>query len=129
MRTTARDILDRTIARLATPESWCRLDRAQDSTGRAVNVWSTHAVRWDVSGALWLAGDGCDIQDQRGASIALLTAVGRAYEHNVDLWQDVPGRTHAEVLTLLATARDLLDQRAVPVHAAQPVQHAVAVEP
>lgn len=129
MRTTARDILDRTIARLATPESWCRLDRAQDSTGRAVNVWSTNAVRWDISGALWLAGDECPIDDQRAASTALCTAVGRAYEYNVDLWQDVPGRTHAEVLALLATARDLLDQRAVPVHTAQPIQHTVAVEP
>lgn len=125
----AIDILDRVAARLATPDAWCRLDRAQNSDGHLVNAWSSRAVRWDISAALWLAGDGCDIQDQRAASIALCAAVGTGHEYNIDLWQDIPSRTHAEVLALLTTARDLLNERAVPVHPAQPVQHPVAVEP
>lgn len=128
-RTGAIDILDRVAARLATPDAWCRLDRAQDSDGHLVNAWSSRAVRWDISAALWLAGDGCDIQDQRAASIALCAAVGLSYEYNIDLWQDIPGRTHAEALALLATARDLLSHGAVPVHPAQPVQHSATAEP
>ena len=79
--------------------TWCQGHYAFDKYGQPVNPESSHAVRWDLLGAIRRVY----LQDGEARTLiydVLVAKVGPLAE-----WNDTPGRTQNDVLTLLKEFR------------------------
>ena len=89
---------------------WCQGSSAQDELGRPIEPSSAFARRWSAPGALervWRrAADDPDaaLEAFERANLALAAAAGDVPQK----WNDVPGRTSAEVLDGLEDAMRLV---------------------
>jgi hypothetical protein len=89
---------------------WCQGRSAQDEMGRAIEPSSAFARSWSAAGALervWrraLVGDDVSLEAFERANLALAAVVKDAPQR----WNDVPGRTRAQVLEALIRAPKFL---------------------
>jgi hypothetical protein len=97
------EILIAARALIDTPDKWTtgRLSRTKD--GKATDYWSEDATCFCVLGAIFRANrrtyEGFRMPEDRcAAEMEAERAIQRATQGDVPLWNDDPGRTHAEVL-------------------------------
>lgn len=91
---TPADILRAAKARIATPERWTRAAMARDQDGDRVASVSERACAWCSIGAME-----AEVGASTSALVRALRALNLAVDGvPVDIWNDMPGRTHAEVL-------------------------------
>lgn len=99
---TTLEILRRGRERVA--KGWCQKAQARDADGFSSNADSPSAAQWCAIGAI------VDEADESGARLeaqrALRGALGRSRltYYAVVEWNDTPGRTQAEVITLFEKA-------------------------
>lgn len=75
---------------------WCQRASARDAAGNAVSPMDTEACCWCLDGALLVATDSA--LEYLQASVAVSNALGgKGYIG----WNDTPGRTQNEVVSLL----------------------------
>jgi hypothetical protein len=86
------DILVRARARISDPERWFKHWFAMSAKGVPVNARSRRAVCWCSLGAIKREAGGYT-SNYRGA----IAAFGKS-ESGIAAWNDVRGRTHAEIL-------------------------------
>jgi hypothetical protein len=91
----AAQILRAARERITVPKRWTQKAMARDADGKPLYWWNgPHAACWCPSAAMLLL----DPYDHHSFSTAVRLfrqAIGGA---NIGLWNDAPGRTHAEVL-------------------------------
>jgi hypothetical protein len=96
-------------------EGWCQGAAARDASGRPISPSSAFANAWSAPGALERAWS--REQDRLGFRLGLKVfqranlAVAAAAGDVPQAWNDVRGRTHEEVLAVLAAAIDDVDGR------------------
>lgn len=86
-------------ARAKVAHGWCQDVHARDENGIKVPPSSDLAVRWCVDGAFLSAAKG-----NANAVLAFLRAVGDSSIDSIVQWNDVVGRTQAEVLAVFDRA-------------------------
>jgi hypothetical protein len=91
---------------------WCQGVDARDSEGAGVDPWSRGARSWSLLGAV-VAADGVGRNAVGRIPVADvgrgIVALGEAANtHSLQIWNDEPGRTGAEVIALLDEALAIL---------------------
>lgn len=90
---TTREALIAARELIEDPERWTQEESARDADGKGVPIGSPEACQWCAMGALSkIAPDGLMLSRTR---VALLRGTGT---YSVSMFNDAPGRTHAEVL-------------------------------
>ena len=87
-------------ALIADPDRWTTGCAARDANGRSVMPERLEAVRFDGIGALFRLTPGHP--DLRDRAVKALDIVAGSWGWTA--WQDMPGRTHAEVLAAMDRA-------------------------
>ena len=93
------DVLKAARELISVPERWTQGHFARDASGNLVNSSNPAAVCWCVYGATMAAARrvGTTTEGAAEADRALEETFGG---DDLDIWNDAPGRTHAEVLDL-----------------------------
>lgn len=84
---------------LADPKAWTKGKGACDANGHPIDPESRWAVAWCVLGAAWRCYGGDPALYERHARY--VEAFREETHGALDLWNDAPERTHAEVIALL----------------------------
>jgi hypothetical protein len=92
---------------------WCQGADARDSSGRAVQASDPTATSWSLPGAfaVVLGLPGADIAALKDA---MWKVSGVIADPSLQDWNDVPGRTQAETLQMLARAASKTDNHPLP---------------
>jgi hypothetical protein len=92
-------------ARERVATGWCQGAVAQDKEGRAVGPGSSDARRWSMLGALLASWDGGPVEELGQA----VTSLHRSTEQSpLEVWNDRPGRTQADVVAAFERAIESL---------------------
>lgn len=83
---------------LANREVWTQDAYARDVAGRIVESQSPAAVRFCCSGALYTT------EHPLHGSVAARAIVSRVIGHDLEVWNDAPGRKHKDVLDVFDRA-------------------------
>jgi|SRR6476661_4492252 len=103
------DVLER-AAKLIEPEgAWIKGWFAKDDRGRDLEPGDPHAVCWCARGAILQAEPQAE---QLGVYEPLCTVLGVIDLYRIEEWNDVPGRTQAEVVAKLREAAKLARENA-----------------
>lgn len=84
--------LGRARTLLAERDVWTQDAYARDVAGRIVDSQSADAVRFCCSGALYTT------EHPLQGSVAARAVVSRVIGHDLEVWNDAPGRKHKEVI-------------------------------
>lgn len=103
---TPADTLRAARALIEQPERWTRRVEARDSRGRTTSPMDAGAVCWCAAGATIRAAK-CEVLLMSGAFQHLEKAVGI---NGIEHWNDMPGRTHAEVLAAFDRAIEIAEK-------------------
>lgn len=79
---------------------WTQRGYAFDAAGRSVSATSPDAIRWCLYGALHAVG--ADRPVFEAACDQIRAELGLTSRDSLDLWNDRPGRTQAEVVAAMA---------------------------
>lgn len=98
------------ILRAAAELPWTQDEMARDANGEFALWWESDAVCWCATGALAkvglpLGGSVLDSPRIMFATAVLENVVGAA----IPVWNDQPGRTHAEVKAAMIKAAEIIE--------------------
>ncbi len=107
------NVLKGAQGRLARPECWTQGSAARDVLGRKVDFRDPTAVCFCLLGAIWAECDDGYKHDYDDVFRDLLRTAEPAIgpSHSVADWQDMPERTHQEVLSVLSRAIKIAEMR------------------
>jgi hypothetical protein len=98
----------RAAADLIEPEGrWTQEVQARDASGEECGVLDDDAVCWCIYGALWHFGIPVYGPEADAVETPLIQVIGA--DQGIDQWNDVDGRTQAEVVAALRKAADLAE--------------------
>lgn len=107
---TVREGLAQVRELLAEPARWTRFEPARDDAGQAVSALSAEAYSWCLAFAIDRVF-GLNVCDFNATAVAVDDLLDEVAGMQVVIWNDAPGRTHAEVLELLDRAIALATER------------------
>ena len=84
---------------LADSNCWTQGDYARDDSGKSCGIMSPAAKKWCLRGASWRVG-GIIFGD----ILCTARTLGFHTDRAIVVWNDAPGRTHAEVLARIDAA-------------------------
>jgi len=90
-------ILRAARAHIATPERWTQGAFARTADGVRCPAYDTTATCWCIGGAVLAVAA---FSDKRADALFALHQAAGKHQH-IGVWNDVPARTHAEVLAIL----------------------------
>jgi hypothetical protein len=102
---TVSEILTKAADLLEKPGAWTKFEFARDAAGRAVYQTSSLATCWCARGAIAAVNEEEDDHTANNRNWkAAAQLMGFHDVHDIEDWNDAPGRTQAEVVAALRTA-------------------------